>query len=325
MTKKLITLLLALLLAFSLTACNGGIPVGSPEHTSALMTAEVKSDVTQAPGDSVKPTAEPTEEPTAEPTETPTAADYSSITVNETVLVDKKGVRISAKGLSNDGVFGPELKLLIENTSGKDLTVQCRNSSVNGYMVETLMSVDVANGKKANDSLTFMRSELLSCGIEAIADMEFSFHIFGTDDWNTYFDTEKIQLKTSVADTYTYEYDDSGKVIYDKNGIRIIAKGFSADASVLGPGVVVYIENNTKKDITVQTRDESVNGFMVGTYFSCEVCAGKRAVDCIVFSSTELDENDIENFETVEFSFHIFKTADWNTIDDSKPVVLNFN
>ena len=76
------------------------------------------------------------------------------------------------------------------------------------------------------------------------------------------------------------------------------------------------------KDMTVQTRDESVNGFMVGTYFSCEVCAEKSAV---VFSSTELDENNIENFETVEFSFHIFKTADRNTIDDSKPVVLNFN
>ena len=79
------------------------------------------------------------------------------------------------------------------------------------------------------------------------------------------------------------------------------------------------------KDMTVQTRYESANGFMVGTYFSCEVCAGTRAVDCMVFSSTELDENDIGNFETVGFSFHIFKTADWNTIDDSKPVVLNFN
>lgn len=78
-------------------------------------------------------------------------------------------------------------------------------------------------------------------------------------------------------------------------------------------------------DMTVQTRDESINGFMVGTYFSCEVCAGKRAVDRIVFSSTELDENNIENFETVEFSFHIFKTDDRNTIDDSKPIVLNFN
>lgn len=45
----------------------------------------------------------------------------------------------------------------------------------------------------------------------------------------------------------------------------------------------------------------------------------------MVFSSIELDENDIENFETVEFSFHIFKTDDRNTIDDSKPIVLNFN
>lgn len=77
--------------------------------------------------------------------------------------------------------------------------------------------------------------------------------------------------------------------------------------------------------MTVQTRDESVNGFMVSTCFSCEVCAGKRAVDRIVFSSTELDENNIANFETVEFSFHIFKTDDRNAIDDSKPVVLNFN
>ena len=76
---------------------------------------------------------------------------------------------------------------------------------------------------------------------------------------------------------------------------------------------------------TIKKPHESVNGFMVGTYFSCEVCAGKSAVDRIVFSSTELDENNIENFETVEFSFHIFKTADRNTIDDSKPVVLNFN
>ena len=79
------------------------------------------------------------------------------------------------------------------------------------------------------------------------------------------------------------------------------------------------------KDMTVQTRDELVNGFMVGTYFSCEVCAGKSAVDCIVCSATELDENNIEIFVTVEFAFHIFKTDDRNTIDDSKPVVLNFN
>ena len=90
-------------------------------------------------------------------------------------------------------------------------------------------------------------------------------------------------------------------------------------------GFLIVSPKLCKKDIPVQTRDESVNGFMVGTYFSCEVCAEKSAVDRIVFSPTELDENSIANFETVEFSFHIFKTADRNTIDDSKPVVLNFN
>ncbi len=75
--------------------------------------------------------------------------------------------------------------------------------------------------------------------------------------------------------------------------------------------------------MTVQTRYESVNGFMVGTYFSCEVCAGKRAVDAWFSVRPNLMKTTLKTFETVGFSFHIFKTADRNTIDDNKPVVLN--
>lgn len=108
-------------------------------------------------------------------------------------------------------------------------------------------------------------------------------------------------------------------------GMRVPTEPRNAFEAFRSCGFLIVPLKFCIKDMTVQTRDESVNGFMVGTYFPCEVCAGKSAVVCIVFSSTELDENNIENFETVEFSFHIFKTADRNTIDDSKPVVLNFN
>jgi len=82
------------------------------------------------------------------------------VTIEEMVLVDEAGVKITAKSLEADNLFGADLKLLIENNSGKNLTFQCRNSSVNGYMVETLRSVDVADGKKANDTLTFSSSDL---------------------------------------------------------------------------------------------------------------------------------------------------------------------
>ena len=187
-----------------------------------------------------------------------------------------------------------------------------------------MMSVDIVNGKKANDSITFMTSDFETCGITNIADMEFSFHIFTTADWETYLDTALIQLKTSIADTYEYAFDDSGEVAYDVDGIKVVIKGLAEDTSIWGPSVVVYIENNTDKAFTVQTRDVSINGFMVDAMFSCDVMPGKKAVDTITFMETELEENEIVSIEDIELAFHIFDLESWDTIVDTDVVSVVF-
>ena len=100
---------------------------------------------------------------------TATQEEGREASIEQCVLVEEKGVKITAKSLEKGSIFGAELKLLIENNSGKNLTFQSRNTSVNGYMVETLMSEDVANGKKANTSLTFSESSFELCNITEIA------------------------------------------------------------------------------------------------------------------------------------------------------------
>lgn len=35
-------------------------------------------------------------------------------------------------------------------------------------------------------------------------------------------DSEKASVKASAYDGYEYDYDESGSVIYDKNGIKIV-------------------------------------------------------------------------------------------------------
>jgi len=187
------------------------------------------------------------------------------------------------------------------------------------------MSVDIVNGKKANDSLTFMSSDLESCGITDIADIELSFHIFTTSDWEDYLDTDQIQLKTSIADNYQYIFDDSGDIAYNANGIKVIIKGLSENASVFGPSIVVYIENNTNKAITVQSRDVSINSFMVDAMFSCEVMPSKKAVDTITFFESDLEENEITNIDNLELYFHIFDAESWNNIVDTDVVKITFN
>lgn len=124
--KKRLSLLLALVLAFSLTAC-----------------AEAPQDANLKEPSNVTNESEPAKEPSTE------QEPSGQASIAETVLVDESDIKITATGLDADGFLGVEVKLLIENNSDQDLTFQARNVSVNGYMVEPIMSADVAAGKKA--------------------------------------------------------------------------------------------------------------------------------------------------------------------------------
>lgn len=247
----------------------------------------------------------------------------TEVSIEEQVLYDEKDIKITAKGIK-DGWMGTELALLIENNSGKGITVQARNANVNGYMVPTTMSADVASGKKANDSLTFETSGLKECGIETIAKVEFSFHIFDTESWDDIVNTDVIKIATSAADSYKQTYDDSGNVLVDKKGIRIIEKGLTEDDSFWGPGIVLYIENNSDRDITVQTADVSVNGFMVDATMSEDVIAGRKAMSAVQFLSTDLEENSIEKITDVELKFNIIDMESFDNIFDSDTLSITY-
>ena len=255
---------------------------------------------------------------------TPASSSISAVTINESVLFDQDGIKISSKGFESSGILGPSINLLIENNSNKSITVQAHNSSVNGYMVESMMSVDVAPGKKVNDKLNLSSSDLNTSGISTIADIEFSFHIFDAESWETISDSAPIKIETSASTGFVYSFDNSGTQVYNGNGIEIIVKGLSESDSWLGPAVVVYISNTTGKDISIQAKDVSANGYMIDPVFSCDVTSGKHAIDTITFMRSDLEKNGISSISDVELSFHIYDTESWETIVDTSPVSISF-
>lgn len=323
MKKKLLTMLLLAFLSVGVVACSNEDQgkIGNSNQSEETSNAQLGSD---KEGETTK---KETEEPKAQ-TEAPkvqTEAPKAEITIERQVVFDQDGIIITATGIDLKGSFmGPEIKLLIENNSEKKLTVQARNVSVNGYMVDTSMSAEVSPGKKANDSLTITKSSIKECGIENIAYADFSFHIFNSDSWSDSFDTDMIHIETSCVNSYTQSYDDSGEVIYENNGIKIVSKGISEDASFMGTPLVLYIENNTEDAITIQARNVSINGFMVDQIFSCEIMPGKKAIDAVTFMKSDIEENQIKSIDKVEISFHIFKTDGWDTIQDTDPVTISF-
>ncbi len=296
MKKKLLAALLALTLALSFAACGGGGGGSSAQGPST-------------PVDDTKP---------SEPEQSQEA------TIEEQVLFDNQGLKITATKLKTDPFMGPVLYLLIENNTETDLTVQTRNVSVNGYMADPIFSSDVAAGKKVNDTVDFMSSQMELCGIDDIADIELSFHVFTTDDWETVIDTDPIQIKTSLADGFNYQYDDSGEVLYEGNNLRIISKGLSEKGSFLGTNLLLYIENNGQVPITVRDEDTSINGFMVDLLLSEEVLPGKRAVADASIMSSDLEDNNITEITEIETKLSIYNTDTYDDIVETGVLTLTF-
>ena len=248
--------------------------------------------------------------------------ETQDVTLAETVLFDQDGIRITATGLSTDSLFGPELNLLVENDSAQNIVVQPNYCMVNGYMMDGLLSADVAAGKKANDTLDFLSNALARCGIETITDIELDLVVSDGDSWQTLYETGPVILQTSVAGQYTQTYDDSGEEIYNQNGIRVVAKSVNDD--LFGMGIKFYLENNTDKTVIINADNVSVNGYMMTDLFYSDLAPRSHAVDTLTLLGSELEDNHIDTITDAELSLQITDADYYQTIDSTAPITLHF-
>ena len=232
------------------------------------------------------------------------------------VLLDKRGLSITATRLVENGIQGSALVVSIRNRSETDVTVEVRDVCVNGWMMDTSFFAAVAAGQETEGAIVFLSSGMKRSGIETIADMEFSFHIL---DQNrvTFLDSDPITIRTPAADAYQYRFDNSGEELYNENGVQIVSRGFSGDVSVFGPGLVLFMENTTDRTITVQTRNASVNGSAADIVFSGDILAGRRSVAVVTITGVTLEE-----LREMTFSLRVLDRDRRTTLFDAGPFTV---
>lgn len=243
--------------------------------------------------------------------------------IKETVIVDKNGVKITAKSIAYDA-YDVDIKLLIENNSSQNIMVQAKDFSINGIMLDPILSADVSSGKKSNDSISIFTSDLEDAKITTIKDLEFSVNVFDSDTWDDIFSEQGIKLETD-ATNYNQKYNTDGQLILDQNDIKIYALKLNDKDSFWGADLMLYIENNSSQNITVQARDVSINGFMVDPSFSADVNAGKKSYDSITFFESDLEDNDITDITELELKIIAFNSDSWGNILETNNLTINFD
>lgn len=250
-----------------------------------------------------------------------TKEETSTPTIEEQVLVENSGIKITAKEISENWL-GPELKILIENDSDKNVTVSLDAIAVNDYMVSAWLYEDVSAGKKSNATFDIYSSTLNDAGITNIGKIDLYFRITNSDTYSTIYESDEIEIKTSLYDQMDSEVNDIGTEMVNQNGIRIIGKGVAND-SIWGDGIVLYIENNSNNSILVSADNLSVNGYMVTSFLYSTVKPNKKAIESIILSSSDLEDNDIKSIEEFTLNLEVSNSTNYKKLFSTGEMSFN--
>ena len=294
--KKRIKLILTFLAICILLACCG-------------RNEEEKKPVTTQPSQT-----ENVGEPAETQNKTPEATKAPEVTIEETVIYDDEKVTITVKGMEADWT-GIDINLLVENKTDRNIALSGDNMVVNGVTVSSWLYIDVAAGKKTNGTLTLNTDSLETAGIDQLAWLEScDARIVDSDSFETVAEV-KLEIVTSLGRDYVQQLDESGELLYEAAGVKVIAKVITDE--FYGKTLLLYVKNEGKKDVTIQAENISVNGFTVDAWMYDLVSAGTvRFCDLDLWESG-LEENGIDTIEEITFSVQIIDPHSFATLAQS--------
>jgi len=288
MTKRLLSLLLAAAMLLTLAAC------GSHELTV---------------DEFLNKTEETHESHSNLPAETPAAAN----SIEETILVNEAGLRITALDLTPGTGAGPTLELLIENNTGKLLSVESEMESLNGCMVESFFQVELADRETVYDRITFVTNAVADAGISSpanIGELCMTFVATELDSEGAFLDTylraEQVRLTTANADSRSTT-DDSGELIYEDSLYKIVLQQARPDDPE-PPFLQLYIENRSDQTIYLNIPSVRLNGQESADdafiFFNDGIAPGMKCVESIWLSDAG-EERFASPVDSIDFEIQI--------------------
>ncbi len=240
--------------------------------------------------------------------------------IEEQVLLDSDGVLIKATGIEN-GYFGIELKVYIENNSDKDVNVSSDAFLVNDYVFDSWFSEEVPAGKKCNSEIAISNSELKAAGQEVIGKIGIIPYLYDDENYERICTGELVEFETS--DYAKMAGDVAGrKELYSGDGVYIALSGYSHDEMWGSDNVELYMENNTGRLLSVDIDDIAVNGFMFSGWGYKTIPDGKKAIVNVSLSESDFETNGIDEVEEVDFNISGTDSDTWDDVFDAGRIAV---
>lgn len=252
-------------------------------------------------------------------TETTVPETTSGVEVEQQVVYDAEGIRVTVTGLST-GWMGTKVNLLLENETDRNIALSGDVFAVNGITVPGYLYAEAAAGMMTNDALELYSEALEIAGITAIATIRSSdIRLVDTDSFDIVARVP-LELTTSLPETYQQGIDDTGEELFTQDGITVIAQIIRQE--LYGRTVQLLVKNETGKDILVEADNISVNGYTLDAWLYDSVLADTVRYCQMDLFSTGLEENGIQEIRQVTFDLRILNGENLQTITQSERLEL---
>ena len=250
--------------------------------------------------------------------------DPGRITVKEKIVYDNEGLVITLKGFTENEedriASWPKFQFLVENGTSENLRIRTTESSVNGVMVNSYMMCEIGPEEWANAEMGLFSTDLKRANIEIIKDVEFIFHFIGEQSAIDYRYSDVISIRTSADYSYVQTYDDSGGVLVNRDGIKIVNQGLYYESDTSGLVLNLFIANNSGSDVRVMPKSCYIDGVLIEIFAEAVVLDGKKAFTVLTFEEEDLLSNGIEDAELLEIVFEISGAKSYSLIFDSEEI-----
>lgn len=261
---------------------------------------------------------------TEAPAEAPAAAPSTPFTVSEQQIYSEGGITVTVKKVTES--YGSyELHFELVNDTNQKVTVSSQETSINGCMVDSILYGELAPGKKANETMYIFSDDLEEYGITTIGEIVFYLRVYNSETYATIDESDLIYIRTPAYGTFQQTHDDSGEVLYDKGGIRIIKKSLEDD-SYMGPTMILYIENNSDNNIIIMSEEASMNGYMANETFYSSLRPGTVDMATMWFlDAEEIGVTTWADVEDLEIRLEILNADTYYELGNTGLITFNFN
>lgn len=302
--KKIVSILLCMILVFCMSGCGSSDSSTPPKNNDQPNANGSASNDASTPSDPGKQETKSTEY---------TIADY--------VVVDNDSCKMTVISCTAKKSGGIDVKVQLENkTTDKTLVFSWDDVAVNGWVIDPLFAKSVAPGKKANDTISFSKSDFEKCNLTSADKVEFKLRVYDENDWSADDIVEDVfciyptGLDDAAVKSPQRTSEANEVVVVDNEQCTFVIVKNYVD-KIWGYTLSVYLENKSDINLMFSWDDVSVNGFMIDPFWASSVPAGNKKVSTINFSSSEFEENGIKDVEEIEFSLSIHDDDRWDAKD----------